>query len=376
MRTIQFYFRGMRNQKGTVLIFVAIAILCLLAFVALAINTGYVMVTRNELQNVSDASALAATRQLGVIYEPMTYQQQQSFVLSGNNLNAVRNAALNVANSNRAGQQNITLNDADIIIGQWNAFTKSLTPTPNQPDAVRVISRRDTSGPEGPISTFFSGIINDDTANVNAISTAALTGESTAWPGGLPLPFGISERWFQDPNFCGQHIRLYPTCPHEPCDATTQGCGGWTTYTDGFFSNQPPNANKLQDILINLRTGLQSPYTQAGETMYEFTGGTLSSAFPYMKQLFDDMRVRNDGIYDSDNDSNTWTTKVTIYNSNTCANPNQDQEIIGFATVVITQVLEAPEHIIDGRVLCDNVEPGRGGGGEYGTLGSIPGLVQ
>jgi hypothetical protein len=52
------------------------------------------------------------------------------------------------------------------------------------------------------------------------------------------------------------------------------------------------------------------------------------------------------------------------------------QTIVGFATIVITGVQDSPVHQIDGYVICENVEFGRGSGGNYGTMGSIPGLVQ
>ena len=47
-------------------------LIVLLSFVALAIDVGYMVVVKNELQNVADAGALAGARQLGDIYEPMT----------------------------------------------------------------------------------------------------------------------------------------------------------------------------------------------------------------------------------------------------------------------------------------------------------------
>lgn len=367
---------SLKSDRGAAIILVAVSILAFIGLAALAVDVGYLMVTRNELQNISDAASLAATRKLGSIYENMTYQEQQNYNAGTTGDDAVLiEVAKEVGLKNRAGEKNIAIDDGDVTIGTWDAQAKILTPTLSQPDAVRVKARRDGTA-NGPIATVFAAVIGTNSIDVTAKATAALTGESTAGEGGLPLPIGISQRWFLNPDFCGKHIRLYPSCPHEPCDATTEGCGGWTTYTDNFFNNQPPNASKLRDILINLQTGLQSPYTEAGKTMYEFVGGTIASDFPYMKQLFDTMKVKNDGIYDSDTDPNTWTAKVVVYESDTCANPNQSLKVIGFTTVVITQVLESPEKIIEGMVLCDNVEPGRGGGGEYGTKGSIPNLVQ
>ncbi len=101
-----------------------------------------------------------------------------------------------------------------------------------------------------------------------------------------------------------------------------------------------------------------------------------TQTFAAMKSLFDARKVLNDGIIDSDNDPTTWTAAVPVYDWEDCSNPNTSITIVGFATIVITNVQDSPVHQIDGYVICNNVEPGRGGGGSYGTLGSIPGLVQ
>ena len=91
-----------------------------------------------------------------------------------------------------------------------------------------------------------------------------------------------------------------------------------------------------------------------------------TQTFAAMKSLFDSRKVLNDGIIDNDTDPNTWTTSVPIYNLDDCGSMAGAQLIVGFATIVITGVQDAPVHQIDGYVICNDVEPGRGGGGEYG----------
>ncbi|MEE4262503.1 MAG: pilus assembly protein TadG-related protein, partial [Desulfobacteraceae bacterium] len=194
------------NQRGAAVIMIAVAMLTLLGFAAVAVDTGYLMVAKNELQNVADASALAAARQLGAIYEPMTSAEQQSYTCNPGTIIPV---ARNVAQLNRAAGQSITIQDSDVVIGQWNSTTHILTPTLDQPDAVKVTARRDT-GINGPVTTFFAKILGIDTANVAADAIAALTGQGTTGPGGLDIPVGISARWFE-PGFCNQPIKFYPT---------------------------------------------------------------------------------------------------------------------------------------------------------------------
>ena len=355
---------GLKNQRGSIIIFFALALIMLLGFGALAVDIGHITVTKNELQNISDAASLAATGQLGAIYKTMSYEDQQNYVADPAPLIAI---AKDVGLKNQAGKMNITINDADVIIGTWNPQTKQVEPNPktgqwlDQPDAVRVIGRRDNSSAEGPLSNIFANILGKPTTNVEADATAALTGRSTAGEGDLPIPVGISKARFESP-YCDREIHFYPT--NDPLS-----CGGWHTYTGDIYS---PNAgvNGLPALLTDLKDGnYTSPETKTG-TIFTFTGGTLASVFDEMKALFEAMKDPTTG---------TWTTGVVVYDSADCSNPNPGDTLTvkGFAEITITAVLETPEKIIEGVIKCNYVAPdSRGGGGEYGTKGSIPGLVE
>lgn len=350
----------LKNEKGVVAIIVAISLVMFIGFTALAVDIGYLMVTRNELQNVADAAALAATRQLGVIYKDMSYEEQRASVCDPATIVTVANA---VALQNQAGGMNITIDAADVVIGQWDTETRVLTPTLNQPNAVRVIARKDNNA-NGPITTFFAGVLGINTADVTAFATAALTGQKTAESGRLPLPVGISNAWFQ-PDSCDQLIKFYPT-------GTLEGCAGWHTYT-----TSPSSAAKLRNILDGLTNGTyRSPEVIAGETQFVFTGGTVASAFPDMVELFDAMKGLNDDFLDADNDPNTWTTAIPVYDMDNCSNPHGAITIVGFATATIYEVTTCPEKTIGAQVKCEYVAPGRSGGGNFGTLGDVPKLVE
>jgi hypothetical protein len=66
---------------------------------------------------------------------------------------------------------------------------------------------------------------------------------------------------------------------------------------------------------------------------------------------------------------------VVVYGEDCGENPNQTIPIVGFATVLITGT-SGPPPVLIASVECNQVEPGVGGGGYYGTWGSIPGLVE
>jgi Flp pilus assembly protein TadG len=381
------------DQSGATAIIVAIVLSVLIGFTALAVDVGYLMTAKNELQNVADAAALAAARRLAANYAGLSYDEQQNYVC---NPVSIRNVAKDISSKNKAGAKNISLNDVDIVIGQWDGTTRTLTPTLNQPDAVRVIARRDAEA-NGPIGTFFARILGIDTVGVIADATAAVTGQGTTEPGEVELPVGISKYWFTN-NSCNDEIKFSPT--KDP-----DACAGWTAFTEN------PNDATLRKILDEI---ISSPATTAGATQLNFIGGDLSKpTFDALLTLFQkkgyDVDMNGDPILDFDDNPMTdatghpdavplfddegnpllypddtprnqhaWRTTVVVYNWDDCDNPNTSIEIAGYAYVRLTDVVGPPDKLIKGKVECNYIssEDNRGGGGNYGIQGSIPGLVE
>jgi hypothetical protein len=392
-----------RNQKGVTLVLVALLLVVLLGFVALAVDVGDYMVARNELQNIADGAALAACGELGAIYQEMSLQDQQNYVCDPAPIVA---KAVAVGQSNRAGGlQGVVIRGEDVVIGEWIKADDNLNPTLDQPDGVRVIARRDGNA-NSPITTFFARALGVDALSIEREATAALTGQSTTEPGELELPVGISHYFFLDGNFCNDSIVFSPT--NDPAS-----CAGWNSY-----DISPPNDNQLRNILNG---GVTSPKTIADETAFNFIGGNLSNpTFDALLLLF--MRrgydTQVDGVtpaqtdlngdpvigalpdgtantiplfedgerayYPDDNQNPTprnmhrWETTVVVYDWDDCSNPNTSIVIKGYAKIAMTNVQNAPEKRIVGEVICDlfsNFQT-RGGGGEFGVKGTIPGLVK
>lgn len=430
----------LKSQRGAVIVIIAVITTLLIGIAALAIDIGYLMVSKNELQNVADAAALAACRKLGTIYQGMTYEEQQTYVC---NPETIKSVAREVGLKNIAASKWITIKDEDIIIGQWppSPTGTSFVNDINKPNAVRVKARRDDKA-NGFIPTFFAGVFGNDLLGVGAMATAALTGQSTTDPGELELPVGISREWFDSRSgmACGDHITFSPTTDPD-------ACAGWTTFTEGA------NANNLRKILDG---ELDSPATSAGLTEFEFTGGDATAAFSNLLLLFkhkgydvyetdasgfpcsspepcwirnsqgEPVNLANDPssiyydangnpgvhperLYELDGAGNetttqlyyppeidatphdpliprnkhTWETTVAVYSNQDgtadCANPNLSKRIVGYARIRLTDVVDAPGRLVVGELVCDYVDnaDSRGGGGEaFGLMGSIPGLVQ
>jgi hypothetical protein len=259
------------------------------------------------------------------------------------------------------------------------------------------------------ILTIFGG--NNDTIDLTATATAALTGPAIADEGVLKTPFGISENMF--PNNCTDEITFSPT---------TDSCAAWHNFLDQI------NAAKMEDSLyglikgntaengctvapcgqdwldtyfeMNKATDSQITPEVSVDDEFSFQGGTISGLFlggrivwsgqkmdttdgtidgdakhpaPF-PALFDYFRFR-----DGDNDDSIWTATVPVYkDGETCVNPNQQIPIIGFAQIRVYMPNPPPDSTVTVKIKCElQVIEGRGGGNTFGNLkGSIPNLVQ
>jgi len=348
--------RKMNENRGATAIIVAISLFVLIGFLALAVDVGYLYGTRNELQNVADAAALAATRKLGDIYEGMTPQQQQNFLLGSVDLSPIKLFAAEIASKNKAAGISISLNDNDIQVGQWDGtiFSQRMD---QSPDAVRVTARRDNLA-NNSVSTFFAKIFGSNLVAVSATATAALTGAKTI--DDRILPIGIS-KWASI-NKCDGPITFAPT---------NNSCYGWNNF-------KAKNANdsetrKILDDLLNgtNKSGLIPSSINLGD-LFSYTGGKLSdNTFEKFDELFQYMKT-----HDLDGNDSTWTTGVVIYDRNDCSNPNKEMAVVGFATAIITEVKGPPDKTIVAEVICKSFDDGRGSGNIYGIRGVIPGLVK
>ncbi len=419
------------NEKGASAIMTALVIVVLLAFASLAVDVGYMYATANEVQNIADAAALAAARELGRIYENMPVSNQETYNVSGDRTLIVQSAQ-NVAAQNSAAGATIALPGADILIGTWDPVNRVLNVTDISPDAVQVIARRD-AGANGPVTTFLGNIFsllggNNQTFAVAKPAAAALSGPGRVYEGELKVPIGLSTAFFDNAtDICGEVIDF---------SGTNVSCAGWHNFFDDANANDMKR--KAWELIQGetgtftgedgspLRNGPEwidwyfTPYVngipdttstteaaQIGEDI-NYSGGDVASLLggamlqrdpaapcsgftrgvfvdrdgnvenvnninqlsPF-QVLFDFYRMR-----DGDGNNCIWTCTVPVYNDD-CSNPNGSKEIVGFATVEILMPNPPPDNNITANVSCDfTVVAGRGGGGMYGNIkGSIPNLV-
>ncbi len=171
----------MRRQErgGVILILAALLLLPLIGMVAFAVDYGYLLKVRCDLQRSADCTALAAVQELTP--DPLGYQD----------LSAVRATVRDYVARNIDTSFNVL--DSDIDIGRYDPdtiYTSVSLINSGIYDTVRVTLRRDSQA-NSPVSLFFSRVIGNTSADVVAMGTAVLQKGRFLPPGANVLPFGV-----------------------------------------------------------------------------------------------------------------------------------------------------------------------------------------
>lgn len=400
----------LRQQKGAVAMITALALVSLIGFAALAVDVGYMHVTRNELQNIADGAALAAANELALIY--------RGNVPVEGNLGRIDEIAKEVAGKNNAATvQGIEVRSEDIVTGYWNSEDHTFTPDAIAPNSVWVTARCDGLK-NNPVETWLGKALSDDSKKFssNADAIASLTGPMSVNSGQTNLPIGISTDKFDQ------------RCPEDFIElGSSDSCAGWHVFYQGHV-----DATRLQDLMFDLIANhpaginwLNTYYTIAPGKMpdgydydghevvsvgdeFNYIGGDLSCVFNGGRVDWKDTEGRDEPridpdtglpkiingsaskpapfyalfdfyrMNDEDGDNSTWTTVVPVYDyeNKGCENPKEPLEIIGFATIKIAE--PAGSTYMEVEIPCEmSVVLGRGGGNAFGNLvGHLPNLVQ
>ncbi|MGB4895683.1 MAG: Tad domain-containing protein [Nitrospira sp.] len=334
-----------RSDRGAVTVVVAVAMTALFLIGAVVVDIGVALVARHHAQTVVDAAALAGARQLGGVYERAA-STIPTRVLSGVDRTRLLRAAAQVAELNRINLTTLTL--AELRIGSWNPASQSIVSTNVGADALLVRAA-------GQTPTFLAGLLGIRQLDIAASATAALTPLGEVPLGGLPAPVGIASGFIAQGPIDGKRVVFYQAGSPGPCT-------GWTTFTQA-----PATVAGLQTLLSGLTTGgMSSPVATASRSRFQFVRGNLAALFPQIKALFDAKK---------DPATGQWVTVVPIYEQRACQAPSGSLRIAGFSTAVITLVSTPNGPVLEGVLRSGSVAIGRGGGPDYGTKGSVPGLV-
>jgi Flp pilus assembly protein TadG len=175
------------RRRGAIAVFAAFLVVILVGMVAFAVDTGYVVLTRTELQSAADAAALAGADPLmnaSVQYQmagqnPQNAKNGYQGTILGNAMASARTQAKQFAANNSAGGvSSLTLNDSDIEFGFTDAsynYTAYNSKSPVFPNTIKVTLRRDSTA-NGALGLFFAPVIGTSTVNVTATASATIMG--------------------------------------------------------------------------------------------------------------------------------------------------------------------------------------------------------
>jgi hypothetical protein len=157
-------FETLRNERGSTIVVVALAVTGLLSVVALAVDTGLLFTAKGEAQRVADAAALAGAA---------------SFIEAPDDEDRARNLAVEYAARNDVRRESVVLEPEDVVVDA---------------EAMRVtVSVRRTG--DRAIGTWFARVFGVDAVDVVAQATA----EAVPAGGAICMkPFAIPDAWDDD----------------------------------------------------------------------------------------------------------------------------------------------------------------------------------
>lgn len=320
------------RQRGASLVFITIILTSLLGFGALAIDVGYSLVVRNELQNAADASALSGARYL------------YPLVSGSPNWSLANSKAVSAIAQNKAA--NVLLNSGTIQTGYWN-----ITGTPvgihsgNQSSsdrpAIQVTITK--SGSNGIMSPFFAGVLGINSFTPSAVAVA-INGLSPSWTKKPILPIAIPGCVF-GLGAGGAGTITYPSgqfAINTPYGPGGVGCytGQWTPLT----TTKDTSDRTMQDAITALSAGVpNSTQFAIGDSIYLQAGNKAN-----LYKMINDCSLAGDGS------CGYVTAPIVCPSSGSCNGVLTDtiEKIVGFVCVeVVNAVSTGPNKSVTYQVI-------------------------
>lgn len=162
----------LRERRGAFLILSAVVLVGCLTIVSLAVDIGFLNLTKQRMQNAVDAAALAASLEItnAINNAPLDTLDVTGYALAQARLEAARVAQLNGVFVDPDADVTFGKRTYDDLTGkysvQWNASPSNV---------VKVVARRDNDDverPDGKLQLFFSGVTGDRRAVVRTDAIA------------------------------------------------------------------------------------------------------------------------------------------------------------------------------------------------------------
>lgn len=288
----------LKNNYGAIAVITAIMLSMFLGFVALSIDTGHLVTTKNELQNAADAGALAGARELyspdgttiqtGIIYKDGT---MDVIATKGCNEIAYNTAISNFSDKNAVEVNWTDGNTGDVVRGHWSygrgdTVAKGFYPNDsiapvtlwgvsdedlddnlNFINAVQVTARRDAT----PIVSFFAKLFGYDNFKQSATAVAYIGFAGSFDKYDFDQPIAICYESLTSKDAEGNTVfncnigRMI----NSSTDPDTSNTGGWTD----FEMNAGCNGINSSDLIDIMTCDDLSGNQDVVEKSYLETGG-------------------------------------------------------------------------------------------------------
>jgi Flp pilus assembly protein TadG len=284
------------RRRGGVLVLSTVVLVVALAFTALVVDLSYISLTRTELQNASDAAALAGALELG---EQTSASEVADAAARANALQA----AVSVASENHGGDRESVYVDAtrDVRCGRYRydpdtgKFVTEWNLAPY--NIVEVTARRDQQGSsvgDGPLDLFFAPLLGRKTTTTVVTSRAALApGVGFALEASSSDTIGVLPIALDDPTWnallAGSGPDNYTINADETVTNTPDGVREVNIYPNGTASLPPGNRGTVD---------IGSPNNSTADLVRQIRHGLNAfdmSFFPNNEIRFDDGPIRLNG---------------------------------------------------------------------------------
>ncbi|MDI5934004.1 TadG family pilus assembly protein [Halomonas kalidii] len=327
------------RQGGVSIVLVTLALFMLLAFTALSVDGGNLLVAKNELHNAADAGSLAGARFLYVKDGSWVNDGTRPFDPDdpGDPFKSAEARATEAAEANNS--QNSSAEVLSAQRGHWSFADRTFTPNhyslepvdlfeestedldlnPNFINAVEVVTARQQT----QVEAFFGRVLGFEGYDVVARSVAYIGFAGTLRPEDVDQPIALCKQALQDPdgNFSCNLGRFIPDG-----DQT----GGWTNFEHD--QNGATNANELRDLVEGDGNENEMYFGEDIAT----NNGQVQSAF----QAFYDRWV------DETSRETTWTLTLPVIDCEDGVAPGN--RLVGTVTVhIVWAVSNAQENKID-----------------------------
>lgn len=290
---------GVRNQRGTVVVFTIIVLVFLLVMGGIAVDLAYHAAAKGEIQRSMDAAALAGAGKLG--FDDTAFPEARQFAQQYGALNPYRVGTVNLDPN--------TTNDpgGDIVLGIWQGVEdpQACIPAPNDsscsatacfsPSSDGTIVNAVCTQYAAQISTSLLGLLGFNTLAVRAHAIATSNPLLSLPDTTCIFPIGLSDCLFEaegafasNSRGCGAAIGMISSSGFGPGNEPgASNTAAWVSLSPCEGGGCTPNANSTRQAIEAAAEGsCQSAEELTAGTLVGANNGMVQSVFDVLEEVF------------------------------------------------------------------------------------------